>query len=88
MYKFEFELYMLYLYGEKVCIGDLKKLCRKSLNRTVPANRKSAKSHLRKVRKSNKLFNSANSRIMICGTYLRTTYHWYMYKQTLLSWSL
>jgi hypothetical protein len=53
---------MQYLYGEKVCIANLRMFSRKSLNRSGQSQIRKV-SHLRKVRKSNRVFNSANLRI-------------------------
>jgi hypothetical protein len=65
MYKFEFELYMLYLYEKKYVL----RTCRSFV---ASANPKSANVKLVQLCK----FGG----FMICGTYLRAIHYWYMYK--------
>ncbi len=75
MYKIELEL--LAIFVKRKCM--YLQICKifESPNHKKDCVRKSQilkVSHLRKVRKSNKLFKSANFRIAICGTYLRTAH--------------
>jgi hypothetical protein len=72
MYEFALQHYMLYMYGEKVCIPDLRNIkVRKSQKAWVRKLQISIVQHLRKARKINKYLS--------CGfamgeTYLRTAY--------------
>ncbi len=63
-------LYTLFVWGKSIYL----RTCGSShiTKKVEPANRKFAVSHLRQIRKSDKLIKSAN--LLICGTYLRTAH--------------